>query len=422
MKTRGLSLDQAPPEDISFRFFLTAPLFGAIAGGLVLLQGSELFLTTWYGKTIALTHLITLGWLAMIMLGAFYQMMPVLIGGGIPFLSLSRFVHAGVFLGVLGLTGGIWEGYQIGFVVASAVLTVCFSVFIVQMAIPLFKVKTNRPTALAMRVSIISLALTVVLGGWMAGQFAGWWSIPFPREALKSVHLTLGLLGWVACLIMGVGFHIIPMFYLACSFPERAAWQSLGLLLITLVVLPVAFLLEIPGMGKVAAAIPAMAGGGLFIVTLVALFRQRKRKIVDTTLRFWQLGLFCLLISFPLLLAGLWLPEEQWDFLFAMLFLVGFAVSITNGMLYKIIPFLIWLHRFSSLVGKVKVPFMAEIAPDAPARKQWWVSVAALAVLSLGIASHLDGVLRLGGMLWLFSSGLLFFNLYKALKMKPPDV
>ena len=29
-----------------------------------------------------------------------------------------------------------------------------------------------------------------------------------------------------------------------------------------------------------------------------------------------------------------------------------FAVAITDGMLYKIIPFLIWFHRFITLVGK----------------------------------------------------------------------
>ena len=32
MKTGGLSLDQAPAEDISLRFFISAPIFGILAG------------------------------------------------------------------------------------------------------------------------------------------------------------------------------------------------------------------------------------------------------------------------------------------------------------------------------------------------------------------------------------------------------
>ena len=31
--------------------------------------------------------------------------------------------------------------------------------------------------------------------------------------------------------------------------------------------------------------------------------------------------------------------------------------------LYKIVPFLVWFHRFSSLVGKQKVPMLADMVP-----------------------------------------------------------
>ena len=37
MKTGGLSLDQASAEDIALRFFISAPIFGILAGLMVLL-------------------------------------------------------------------------------------------------------------------------------------------------------------------------------------------------------------------------------------------------------------------------------------------------------------------------------------------------------------------------------------------------
>ena len=48
MKSSGLSLDQAPPEDIPFRFFLTALVFGFLAGSLILFRGDFLFSSSWH--------------------------------------------------------------------------------------------------------------------------------------------------------------------------------------------------------------------------------------------------------------------------------------------------------------------------------------------------------------------------------------
>ena len=42
MSYPGLALEQAPPVNAPFRFFLTAPLFGLAAVGLLLWSGPEL--------------------------------------------------------------------------------------------------------------------------------------------------------------------------------------------------------------------------------------------------------------------------------------------------------------------------------------------------------------------------------------------
>ena len=70
MKTGGLSLDQAPSEDIPLRFFISAPIFGILAGLMVLLKGNLLFSNTWMPEMVALTHLLTLGWMGSVMFGA----------------------------------------------------------------------------------------------------------------------------------------------------------------------------------------------------------------------------------------------------------------------------------------------------------------------------------------------------------------
>ena len=53
-------------------------------------------------------------------------------------------------------------------------------------------------------------------------------------------------------------------------------------------------------------------------------------------------------------------------------------------MLYKIVPFLIWFHRFSTLVGKVKVPLLKDVLPEKRTKSQLQPSGLALLILLPG--------------------------------------
>ena len=75
-----LSFEQAPPLNAPLRFFLTAPLFGVIAGLLLLLEGEGVLLSRWSPSALALTHLLTLGFMLQIMIGALIQVLPVVSG------------------------------------------------------------------------------------------------------------------------------------------------------------------------------------------------------------------------------------------------------------------------------------------------------------------------------------------------------
>ena len=51
------------------------------------------------------------------------------------------------------------------------------------------------------------------------------WAPVIERSIVKNLHVTLALTGGISGLIVGVGFHVIPMFYLSSPFPElRAVW------------------------------------------------------------------------------------------------------------------------------------------------------------------------------------------------------
>src|SRR5512139_2518552 len=105
----GLSLDQAPPLGVPLRFFLTAPLFALAAALLMLWQGADVFSGRWHPAMLGITHLLTLGYMGLVMLGAMLQMLPVVAGTPVrrPVL-VAAIIHvlatAGIILLCLGLT------------------------------------------------------------------------------------------------------------------------------------------------------------------------------------------------------------------------------------------------------------------------------------------------------------------------------
>ena len=161
---QGLSLDQAPPEDIPFRFFRSAPYFLVLLGLGMAWFGAEAFLHPASPLTIALTHLFTLGWLAMIMFGSFYQMIPVMIGGKVPLLALSKSVHALLLLGLLALVGFFFTLEPNFLLPAFGFLSLALIFFLLQTGIALWSVEGERPTLNAMRGAIVSLGILTGLG------------------------------------------------------------------------------------------------------------------------------------------------------------------------------------------------------------------------------------------------------------------
>ena len=75
-----LSFENAPPFAAPLRFFLTAPLFSLAAGLLLMAAGPDLLASRWTPGLLAATHLITVGFMLQVMLGALIQILPVVAG------------------------------------------------------------------------------------------------------------------------------------------------------------------------------------------------------------------------------------------------------------------------------------------------------------------------------------------------------
>lgn len=384
MNQAGLSLDQAPPILVPLRFFLTAPLFALLAALLLLWQGPQILATRWHPSLLAATHLLTLGFLSMVMMGAMMQMLPVVAGAVIkrPGL-LAGIIHTLAIGGVLLLAGGLASSSPTLLKGALPFLGGGLLLFAATIGISLRRAPPDNTTASAMRLAAASLAATVTLGLTLASNHAwGWWLSEL-RVPVTNLHLTWGLLGWVGMLVTGVAFQVVPMFQLTPSYPTSLQRWLPKALFVTLAALPAA--IAFPALQPVL-GLALAAGYSLFAVVTFRLQAQRRRKLTDIPVNFWRLALACILASVALWLAGQVTSgfggDERYGLLLGVLLIVGFAMSLVNGMLYRIAPFLVWFHLQSrrKSLGR-SVPNVREIMPEKNTKGQMWLHFAAVALL-----------------------------------------
>ena len=67
----------------------------------------------------------------------------------------------------------------------------------------------------------------------------------------------------------------------------------------------------------------------------------------------------------------------------AVLFGLGFAVSIINGMIYKIIPFLTWFHLNSQ--GVFNIPTMRDMIPSQATKIQFYLHISSVVLFFIGL-------------------------------------
>lgn len=418
MNRKGLRLDQAPPLHLPLRFFLTAPVFGVGAGLLLAWKGADLLLTPWSFPTLALAHLITLGFLTMVMMGALYQITPVLAATPVPGTGLVWMVHLGLACGLAALSLWLLTGAPFLKWLAVAGLLPAFLIFLGQMALALRRAPTWNATVYSIALAVTALALAIFLGLVFVGEYAALWQLP-ARRALATAHVYLALGGWVATLITGVGYAVIPMFYLSGVFPAHLTWLVLAFQLLLLISGPlVAFLAPSP-LWHLLPLLIAASATGVFTFAIVRALRGRKRRITDSTLRYWQTGIACAPLSLAALAVFILHPHPRWLMAFGVLFLLGFAMSIISGMLYKIVAFLVWLHRFSKMAGRMDVPLLRDIIPPRPAALQWWSHLSMLGLLVVAALTGHDGLARAGGLALALSCGGLFLILLRAARFNP---
>lgn len=410
-----LSFDKAPPFSAPLRFFLTAPLFAILAGVLLVIDGENVFASRWTPAALAATHLVTIGFMLQVMLGALIQILPVVAGATLAQpLTVARVTHIGLTLGVLALCAGLYYSFPLLLKVAVILLGVTIVFFLFAAARVLLSVPSSSPTVRGIKFSLLGLASVLGLGITLASALAYGWALPL--MTLVDLHAGWGLGAWAGILLAAVAYVVVPMFQLTPGYPARVSWWFPVVLFFALLSWSLALWFQWSQGGRLAQA--AVGSTGIvFAVLTLRLQKQRRRARADATYRYWQLALGASIFALTMLCTAAVWPElterPLWTLLFGVLLLVGGFMSFIIGMLYKIVPFLAWMHLQS--LGRNKVPAMNKLLPDADTQKQMWMHLVAV-VLLIAAALFPVGFSQLAGLAVLAANAGLMRNLVRAVQ------
>ncbi len=358
--------------------------------------------------TLLGVHIITIGWLSLLMLGALHQFVPVitntqLYSQRLPLYSLVAIVAGllamlGGFLALGGvLTGAVILGLPVG-----GFLVLCgFVLGAVDIWVTLWRVRPLPLPATFVAFSLGFLLLTGLLGFGFALAFALAQPPAFLVKLVAgglSLHLAAGLGGWFTLTVMGVSYRLLSMFMLAPDEPHRTTWAALILTVGGLVLLIAAGLLGIwtglaSGWGVSLGAALAGLGVVFYLIDIVRFYRTRSRRHLElnSITAAAALTLFALALLAALVAAAFG-ELERFAGAIVYLFLFGGLSGLGLSQLYKIIPFLTWLEMFGPKLGKGPVPRVQDLVDERRATPGF--------VLYFATTLLASGLIALGQLAW----------------------
>jgi len=381
------------------------------AVALVCLLAAEILMVLGYGfpgapleasATLVLVHLIALGWLTLLLCGALFQFVPVLVAkplhdNGLPLPTLCCLVGGLALLlgGFLELDGTLaidWPLLPAG----GTLLALGFLLVLYNLGRTLW---AGRPLPLPARFVTAGLVSVAVAAGFglTFTYVLGGVTLASPLLAVTAaglpLHVVAGLGGWLTFTAMGVSYRLLAMFMLA---PEQerptstaALCGGVVVLLLAIVGGAIAVLLDRdPAPVLAIAALLAVPVLALYGYDVVGLYRRRKRRKLETNSlmaapALASLGLAALLVV--VLLAFGELPRFAGAVVYLLAF--GWLSGLGLAQLYKIVAFVTWLECYGPVLGRTPTPRVQDLVVEQRARKWFylyfgavWLSTIALLV------------------------------------------
>jgi len=353
-------------------------------------------------------HLATLGWITMTIMGATFQLVPVL--GGVKLYSerLGYWQYAFYLPGLILLTHGFWLHNPAWLVSGGGLLSLAILLYAYNLLRTFLRIKkwnvveVHIATALGYLLGVLAFGLLLVVNHENPGLLGA------GRLELLAAHAHLALVGWVSLTIFGVSYQLVSMFAPAQGYTKRLSWWAYGTLNAGIIALTTGLVggwAELGQAGGLLLAIAALIYG----MQIAEILRHHSEAVkLAINIPYTLSAIFFLYGAIGLGLARLWGVRVPW-LLYGLLILGGWVSLTIVGQLQRILPFLTWLKRYQQRPGAVKIGQRRSRAPtlDQMINRSWgWA----------GLACFNAGLFTTGAGLWLglnapVTAGLALYSL-----------
>lgn len=183
----------------------------------------------YHSRMIAIVHLVTIGWIAMSILGNLYIVLPMTLNLPFPAGRADYTAYAFVVIGLIGMAAHFWIAEFGG--MAWSALTAAAGIAYVVTRLAWTLRRARAPGGVKLHLYFASLN---ILGAITMGVLLGFDKVYhfLPGYLLSNVfaHVHLAAVGWPCMMVVGLGYRLLPMVIPTASPSGRTIYMSAVLL------------------------------------------------------------------------------------------------------------------------------------------------------------------------------------------------
>ena len=199
-----------PSRRLVLLYLATAHISLALAFALVGADPHGVVGFFYHSRMVAIVHLITIGWIAMSILGNLYVVLPMAFGRPLPVRKGDYAAYGLVVTGLIGMVAHFWLAEFSGMAWSAATAAAGITYVVIRATLAL---RTARvPGGVKLH---IFLASANIVGAITAGVLLGFDKVHqfLPGYVLSNVfaHAHLAAVGWACMMVIGLGYRMLPM-------------------------------------------------------------------------------------------------------------------------------------------------------------------------------------------------------------------
>src|SRR3990172_7838649 len=202
---------QIPPLQLPLLYLSFASLCLAFALGAAVRYAEDFTGFYYHPRILALTHLVTLGWITGNILGTLYIIGPMALQLYLPARRLDHILFWIYVLGVSGMVSHFWIERPAGMAYSAG----CAYLVLLWMGIRMLSAfRLSKAPPFVILHILFAFANILVAGGWglllAINKVHGF----LPTSAAPNIlaHAHLAAIGWAAMMVFGVSYRLLPMF------------------------------------------------------------------------------------------------------------------------------------------------------------------------------------------------------------------